>query len=149
MEHGKCGWNGCSDVPEHNSRTGKPFFYCALHTKLRKKHKDTYYMKSKIQYNQDNLRRYHNLRLEVLKLYGNKCNCCGETELCFLALDHVHGNGQKHRESRGGNYGVFKDAIAEYGNGKFQVLCHNCNMAKALYGNCPHQLASLKEMTHE
>lgn len=25
-----------------------------------------------------------------------------------------------------------------YPNG-FQVLCHNCNMAKGFYGKCPHQ----------
>jgi hypothetical protein len=59
----------------------------------------------------------------------------------FLALDHVNGGGRKHRKQRGGNYGVYKDAIAKHDPDRFRILCHNCNFAIHQFGACPHSLA--------
>lgn len=87
------------------------------------------------------------LRAETLKAYGNKCAClnCPETMTEFLTIDHINGGGNKHRkEISNGKYNV--GGTYFYGWLKknnwpsgFQCLCHNCNMAKALYGSCPHQ----------
>ena len=80
-------------------------------------------------------------RIAVLTHYSNgipKCACCGETEVKFLAIDHMNGNGSSHRKT------VPVAALPRwlqannYPSG-FQVLCHNCNCAKGYYGMCPHQ----------
>ena len=80
---------------------------------------------------------YRTIRETVLNHYGGQCACCGESVYEFLAMDHIFGGGNKHRKARK------KDTLAMwlYENGYpegFQVLCHNCNMAKGFYGRCPH-----------
>lgn len=80
------------------------------------------------------------LRTDVLNAYGNKCQCCGESHREFLAIDHMNNDGTEHKKSLS-----LKSAQAfytwlrknNYPQG-FQVLCHNCNMAKGFYGRCPH-----------
>lgn len=80
------------------------------------------------------------IRLTVLQYYGGtppRCACCGEMEIRFLAIDHIKNNGAKHRKEIGGNitYWLLKNGLP----GGFQILCHNCNMAKGFYGVCPHK----------
>lgn len=88
------------------------------------------------------------LRLATLTAYGGKCACCGESRNEFLAIDHVNGGGNEHRRSlstnpRGGagqtTYRWLRRAGYPPG---FQVLCHNCNMARGFYGHCPHTLGN-------
>lgn len=78
--------------------------------------------------------------MEALNAYSNgdpKCACCGERELDFLALDHINNDGAEHRRRvRKLMYKHLKDEGYPPG---IQVLCHNCNVAKGLYGSCPHQ----------
>lgn len=80
------------------------------------------------------------LRIEMINAYGGKCNCCGETEIKFLAIDHINGEGRKDRERFSG-YEVFMLHLKQsgYPKDKYQVLCHNCNAAKGFYGQCPHK----------
>lgn len=68
------------------------------------------------------------------------CACCGETEYKFLALDHIDGGGNRHRASIGIKSGATMYAWIENNNFPplFQILCHNCNMAKGYFGKCPH-----------
>lgn len=82
------------------------------------------------------------LRSDVLVAYGNACACCGEREPKFLAVDHVHGGGRKHRRSIGARSAPdFYRFLKKNGFPKedFQLLCHNCNQAKGHYGVCPHE----------
>lgn len=69
------------------------------------------------------------------------CKCCGETELVFLTIDHVDGGGRQHRIDNGIHGGVrtlpYWLVTNRYPAG-FQVLCWNCNAAKHLLGECPH-----------
>jgi hypothetical protein len=83
------------------------------------------------------------VRLETLSYYGGnppKCACCGESELKFLSIDHINNNGNVERrllnKSGGGSF-YFNLRKRGFPKG-YQVLCHNCNMAKAFYGSCPH-----------
>jgi hypothetical protein len=76
-------------------------------------------------------------RAEVIAHYGGKCACCGETELKFLSIDHIDGGGNQHRKETSLTMSEWVWANG-FPDG-FQVLCYNCNMAKALYGSCPHQ----------
>lgn len=87
------------------------------------------------------------LKREVMDHYGGVRACCGEKEIVFLAIDHIDNNGAAHRRQiakpsgprpGGGNnfYCWLKKNSFPVG---YQVLCHNCNMAKHLLGRCPHQ----------
>lgn len=82
--------------------------------------------------------RRQRLRIETIKHYGNKCACCGENKIEFLCIDHINNDGATHRKQMGtrsiGEWLYSHD----YPKG-FQVLCHNCNMAKGIYGYCPHK----------
>lgn len=84
---------------------------------------------------------YSDLRLETLLHYGGsppKCACCGESQLEFLAIDHINGGGRQSRlkHGRGGQY--FQRLRKLGWPEGYQVLCHNCNVAKSYYGACPH-----------
>lgn len=81
-------------------------------------------------------------RLAALRAYSQGepvCRCCGEATLEFLALDHVNGSGNKHRKEVGTLAMADWAKRNNYPPGLFQVLCHNCNLAKGFYGRCPHQ----------
>lgn len=136
-----CGWSGCDIAVESvNLNTGKLYYHCDTHRRDRKVYSQTYFKKNKVRQNRVTLENYHKLRKRVLDMYGSKCQCCGEEQEAFLALDHVNGGGQKHRRERGAQ-GVYRDALAAYDPDRFQVLCHNCNFATHTCGVCPHTLA--------
>lgn len=83
------------------------------------------------------------IKIETLVKYGGICKCCGEKEIKFLAIDHINNDGAKQRkelkETRGAT-GSFYYWLKKNNYPKgYQVLCHNCNMAKAFYKICPHQ----------
>jgi hypothetical protein len=79
------------------------------------------------------------LREGVLKQLGGACECCGESQYEFLAIDHRHGGGIADRKGRSG--GSFLRKVIKEGcpKDKYRVLCHNCNSAHGFYGYCPHQ----------
>lgn len=75
------------------------------------------------------------LRAKALEYYGGICNCCRESEPVFLAIDHLDGSGGSHRKLISNH--IFRWLKNnDYPTG-FQILCHNCNWAKA-QGGCPH-----------
>jgi hypothetical protein len=78
------------------------------------------------------------IKIEALNAYGGKCKCCGEKEPKFLAIDHIDGGGNEHRKTIKGTIIYLWLKQHSYPKG-FQVLCHNCNMAKAFWGVCPHK----------
>ena len=67
-----------------------------------------------------------------------QCACCGETEVEFLGIDHIDGDGAQHRRevlpSR-----IYRWLIKNKFPAGIQVSVHNCNLAKGYYGACPHQ----------
>ena len=80
------------------------------------------------------------IRIDVLQAYGNQCACCGEKEPKFLAIDHINGGGNKHRQSVGASSTFYRWLKRnDYPEG-YQILCHNCKMAKGFYGECSHQV---------
>ena len=86
------------------------------------------------------------LRLLVVEAYGGRCACCGEAEEAFLALDHRFDDGAAERRSLGIGRAnpdplKFYRWLRDQGfpKDRYQLLCHNCNFAKARRGVCPHQ----------
>jgi len=71
------------------------------------------------------------IKEEAIQHYGGECACCHETALEFLAIDHVKGNGNKHRKEIGldGGVGFYKWLKRNNWPEGFRAMCHNCNMA--------------------
>jgi len=97
------------------------------------------YMRNWSRKNKNKVSDYHfHKKLIALAHYGGeppKCVCCGETEPRFLTIDHINGDGDKHRRAISNNrsfsggpfYGwLIKNNFPE----GYQVMCSNCNMAK-------------------
>jgi hypothetical protein len=81
---------------------------------------------------------YRQVREQAILAYGGKCNCCGESNIKFLGFDHIDGlQGNPRGSSR---QLVFRLRKGGYTDPTIQVLCHNCNMAKGIYGACPHTM---------
>jgi hypothetical protein len=82
------------------------------------------------------------LKLEMLEVFGWKCQCCGEDNPHFLTLDHLDGGGSAHRAqyTSNNNEQIYSDARREgWPKDKYQLLCINCNWAKGQFGECPHK----------
>jgi hypothetical protein len=79
------------------------------------------------------------IKLIAIEKYGGKCACCGESEIEFLTIDHVNNDGNIHRKKFKGIsiYQWLKNN--NYPTDGIQLLCWNCNCAKAKFGSCPHQ----------
>lgn len=82
-------------------------------------------------------------RAKVLRMYGDRCVCCGESKYEFLCLDHKNGDGNVERRKipnkRG--YSFYRYVLEKgYQPNKYQILCHNCNMSIGFYGYCPTKL---------
>jgi hypothetical protein len=82
--------------------------------------------------------RYRDMRASLIRLYDGRCCCCGETTHEFLALDHVSGGGSVHRREENPT-DLFRRLVKEgVPDPTYRLLCHNCNHARAHYGECPH-----------
>jgi len=84
-----------------------------------------------------------NRREKVFKHYGSICMCCKQKDIRFLSIDHTNDDGAKQRRSIRKTSGdpfykwIIKNNYPKY----LQTLCFNCNMAKHIYGQCPHNLS--------
>lgn len=89
-------------------------------------------------------------KMLVLETYGGpKCVCCGEKEPVFLTVDHIHGNGSAHRNKVTNGFSgspFYRWLIRQGFPPGFQVLCHNCNHAKHILGECPHRKRKKKHV---
>lgn len=92
----------------------------------------------------------HKLKMDVLTAYCKGepfCQCCGDKHIEFLSLDHKNGDGAKQRrelnsenpKSQFSNKAVYRWARQNNYPDTLQVLCHNCNRARYIYGECPHE----------
>ena len=103
-----------------------------------------------------------NILLHYSKYISNSnipcCNCCGEnSHVDFLTIDHIAGKNQMDSEPK-----LIKLGYSSKLKGKglinwimennypkgFQILCHNCNVAKGLIGNdntCTHETIHQEE----
>lgn len=82
--------------------------------------------------------RYEELVDAALNAYGDKCSCCEESGRQFLTVDHVGGWGAEHR-STGQSVGNIYYWLKKHDypqDGRFRVLCWNCNCALGTRGYC-------------
>jgi len=89
--------------------------------------------------------RYAKNKELVLKLYGNKCACCGESRKEFLTLDHINEDGANWRKRFGKSGSYFYQWVVKNNFPEdLQILCWNCNLAKHIYKICPHKVEKEK-----
>lgn len=76
----------------------------------------------------------------MIAAYGGACTCCGESIAEFLSLEHLAGDGGRHRALVGKNAQAQLVDLKRKGWPRegFTVLCLNCNLAKGAHGTCPH-----------
>jgi len=93
---------------------------------------------------EENKKRHNDLKMAALKYYSinemPECECCGETIIEFLTIDHIDGNGGEHRRTElKGKYSSIGLWLKDNGYPKgFRVLCMNCNWSMGVHGYCPH-----------
>lgn len=76
-------------------------------------------------------RQRRNLRLKIIAAYGGACGHCRESNPYFLELDHVNNDGAEHRRSDSSAKSLWTWALKNGFPDRLQLLCSNCNMAKA------------------
>lgn len=81
------------------------------------------------------------LKQTVLNHYGQRCNCpcgCTVTNFRHLTIDHRNNDGSRQRKAQGihGGHANYRIIIKAGFPDDLQVLCFNCNCAKAFYGGC-------------
>jgi hypothetical protein len=74
------------------------------------------------------------------------CACCGDSHYEFLCIDHVDGKGSAHRKEVGSS-NIYPWLNAHGYPPGFAVLCHNCNIARSIYGTCPHEVERAGEVS--
>lgn len=87
------------------------------------------------------------IRLAALVHYSGgtpRCNCCGDEHLAFLTINHIDGDGARHRREEfgsktyGGSHMLWTWLKRNGYPDGFEVLCFNCNFAQ-YWGGCPHK----------
>jgi hypothetical protein len=104
-----------------------------------------YRAKNKIRLQKQKLARLYEIKKIVLKEFGSKCACCGESEVKFLTMDHINGRKDETKARTTGHKlwaRVYHEGCPKE---KYQILCFNCNCAKGIYGSCPHNHQLLKK----
>jgi hypothetical protein len=87
---------------------------------------------------------YLQQRVIVFDAYGSCCECCGESEVSFLTIDHIHTDGAEHRRQLANGTAFYNWLIRNnFPRDRFRLLCSNCNSGRHHNGGvCPHLGAS-------
>lgn len=70
----------------------------------------------------------------VFDHYGRVCVCCGAGPQALLCIDHVAGDGKRHRLEVGSRF--YKWLVEHEFPAGFQVLCRECNVSKGRGFTC-------------
>ena len=115
--------------------------YYERHRAYLMKHQREYYLNHR-EYEKGKQREYgRENKRKVIGHYSNgtyKCAVCGFDNMAALQIDHIKGNGTKHKKEVGASNGgrpfycwLIRN---DYPSG-FQVLCANCNWIKRFENN--------------
>jgi hypothetical protein len=113
------------DFHVHSNRNGKTYSHCKVC------HNNRVRVSSR------------KLKVECLENYGGAiCQCCGETKIEFLTIDHINRDGTPHRKEiskDGKGAHIYRWLKKNNFPSGFRVLCMNCNFSIGHFGYCPHQ----------
>ena len=98
-----------------------------------KKYHSEYYQKNAEQERMKSRERYAKAKKSVTEELGGKCVRCGFSDKRVLQVDHIYGGGRKHFKVKGTGYTMYTEMIESIrnGEGKYQLLCANCNLIEA------------------
>lgn len=127
----------------HNTPSGKQSRATYRESEKRKEHFKRWQEKrvKSGEYNKYKRAYRRNLRDQIIKGYGGKCCCCGETTYEFLTVDHIiKGDKAKHRLKFGAESSItfYRWIIREGYPSSLRILCFNCNCSIGVFGYCPH-----------
>lgn len=77
----------------------------------------------------------------VISAYGSACECCSESNVGLLSIDHIKNDGSVHRKEIKSGLGIYSWLLRNGcpRDGRFRLLCFNCNLGRAFNGGiCPH-----------
>jgi hypothetical protein len=145
--------NNASYANHIDSRRQSIRAYAASHVESERRRVQAYENSHRVE---KRLREFHrgrsytlSRRMKVLAHYGPQCGCCGEADVHFLSIDHIHGGGTAHRKQlRSGGSAIYRWLIAEGFPEGYRVLCMNCNYVMGHYGFCPHQSSDPRVMSY-
>lgn len=69
-------------------------------------------------------------RQHLIKTYGGKCVRCGFSDIRALQIDHVGGGGVEELRKITNRRTYYRNVLEQFGTGKYQLLCANCNWIK-------------------
>ena len=99
----------------------------------RKQYDLNYYKKNKKKTQQYNKEYQWMLRQQSLFFYSNgemKCQLCNNSDIDNLCIDHLNGDGKKHRQKVGWGVNVYRWLINNNFPSDFTILCKRCNRVK-------------------
>lgn len=83
---------------------------------------------------------YRNMdKIKCIKEYGNECVCCGESKHQFLTINHIKGDGNKHRKEINEHIWTLLRRMG-FPKDDYELMCFNCNCTTGIFGECPHVL---------
>ncbi len=89
-------------------------------------------------------------RAEMLKHLGGRCALCGESEPLFLTVDHIDGNGNRHRAKVGESHHLWRHILREgCPTNKYRILCFNCNCALNGHSEAEIKMAIQRRMKQQ
>lgn len=114
------------------------------HPKLVKKYNKNWYNRNRTDQLKKRKVKDAQLKLKVLLHYSKgvvwpSCECCGETCIEFLSIDHINNDGAKHRKEVKSSVHIYRWLLKNKFPEGFRVLCINCNFALGHFGYCPHK----------
>jgi hypothetical protein len=74
-----------------------------------------------------------NIRVNIIRLLGNKCCVCGFEDIRALQIDHINGGGNREIKKMGQlkmYWYIYELIGSEKENNEYQILCANCNWIK-------------------
>ncbi len=131
------------------SKSEKDGNYYRINVKKIRKQRKSYYRKNRIRILAQKKESDRKAKQAVINAYGGKCECCGETIIEFLTIDHTKNDGAIHRRKIG-KKNVYKDLIKRgFPKDGYRILCFNCNITRGFYGYCPHHLKEKSSISHK
>lgn len=84
---------------------------------------------------------YQLLKKQVFDAMGSKCVKCGFSDYRALQIDHVNGDGFSDKADGYNGKKRFVQALVSFINkeGKYQLMCANCNWIKRFENNEHHK----------
>jgi hypothetical protein len=83
--------------------------------------------------NERNRKLRADMKAKAIAALGERCASCGyDTDVRALQIDHINGDGYIERKAQTSQHAFYRDIAAHGSQGRYQVLCANCNQIKRM-----------------